>query len=726
MGWKDILRPIRDGLRDNLPHRNPPRNEKDEQKRREDALRGFAYLDTFEEIEAWTPRQVDPIQCANTPLLERPVLPAPVNHLSNITIIHDYNGNYHDYESCQASSLYDWTYTCEYLQYVNNFIYFSHKVVCVPPPSWTNTLHRNGVKSFGTFLVEPQTVDIGKILEKMPSGDSSGSQTGYLIARRLSDMASTYGFDGWLINIEKTFPVRQWNLHYLLEFLTQLRTELGEGNVIWYDAFTIRNTIQYQNALNNLNIPLAQAAGSILVNYAWTPEKAMSTKSAAEQNGIPLENVIVGIDVWAQNTNDHGSARKTWPREGGGGTGTGLGVAELAKIGLSAGIFAPAWPYEHFSHNPALVNGAMWDEKNLPEGLECSCKPPSPHRISSSRDHPITRSARDYPVGSDSFFHTAFDRAFYRPNCGLYSQLASQPVLPSATALRLRSGSFLECSDALPGLTVYAFGENNPSRWSDAVEQEQLALEDLCSLEIFKFYMHDVSKLKATIQYRRFDTLEGCSAKLRFDGTITALDMSTPCQAVEAATINLKGLEGSVLTGLSIEIKGLSSSSTPQHPCKILEIVDILIERGTRPTSKYTISKLLLLPASKDPATDVKHKLQWAWDEKKEEEVAKAEESKGTTSPDRETQNIQPNPSLPYSKVTGPFSYFTIDCHDYDSGGIFTERAYATEHILPDDIAKTLMDSKTATVWIRGYGFDGRLIAECSREVWGPRKDDTR
>lgn len=138
VGWKDILRPIRDGFRDQLPSRPPKEDDEESQKRRRqrgfDSLKGFAYFDTFEEIERWSSRSVDPLQCSNTPLLVRPSVeldePLPK---ANITLIHDYSGNYHEYEACQGSPVAREKYSCKYMQYIDTFVYFSHKVSLYAP-----------------------------------------------------------------------------------------------------------------------------------------------------------------------------------------------------------------------------------------------------------------------------------------------------------------------------------------------------------------------------------------------------------------------------------------------------------------------------------------------------------------------------------------------------------------------------------------------------------------
>lgn len=244
LGWRDILRPIRDGLRDRLPHPKPDGDiEKGRQQQRADALRGFTYFEDFEQLLDWRAQDVDPIQRANTPLLPRVVRPLEERGeeaRANVLLCHDYSGNYHPYESVQGLGVDAESYACEYLQFIETFIYFSHKRVSVPPPTWINTLHRNGVKVLGTVLVEPGSVDVEQILKKEERPSSQGKDI-YVVAKHLAAVAKCYAFDGWLINIEKAIPSRSWDLQDLLCFLGQLKAELGpSGKVIW-----LVNTFNY-------------------------------------------------------------------------------------------------------------------------------------------------------------------------------------------------------------------------------------------------------------------------------------------------------------------------------------------------------------------------------------------------------------------------------------------------------------------------------------------------
>ena len=74
LGWKDILRPIRDGYRHLFPSPDKgPTPEERERQRVVDRSKGFLYFDTFEQLEAWTEADTDPLQRANTPLSVRSV-----------------------------------------------------------------------------------------------------------------------------------------------------------------------------------------------------------------------------------------------------------------------------------------------------------------------------------------------------------------------------------------------------------------------------------------------------------------------------------------------------------------------------------------------------------------------------------------------------------------------------------------------------------------------------
>lgn len=310
-GMKDILNPC---------PAEPEESEKQREARRQsDGLKGFVYFERFDELWSWSPRDIDPVQQANTPLLDRPEAPdGQPKAGANVLLCHDYSGGFHDYESVRPVATENEVYTCHYLQYVEVLIYFSHKLVCVPPSPWINTMHRNGVAILGTFIFEPQTPNMEKVLEQV-DGE-------YVIARRLADLASTFGFDGWLLNFEQNFPTSDRKLVFkLLEFVSQLRRLIGlRGKVIWYDALNIDNEVEYQNSLTTKNLDFARSAQALFTNYKWTEAMIEEASKFAAQHHVIPSDVYFGVDVWAQNTNMPGPPRITFPPKGGGGTNTGL------------------------------------------------------------------------------------------------------------------------------------------------------------------------------------------------------------------------------------------------------------------------------------------------------------------------------------------------------------------------------------------------------------------
>jgi len=234
LGWKDVLRPIRDGYRHLFPSPDTgPTPEERDRQRKLDRLKGFTYFDTIDQLKVWTEADSDPLQRANTPLLLRSKCSdMEKGSQADVLLCHDYSGNYHGYEAMQATGVDEESYTCEYLQFIDTFIYFSHKLVCVPPPSWTNLLHRNGVSVLGTLLVEPQSQGAEELLRSVDN--SVDSSPTYPMAEKLANIARHYGFDGWLINIEKPFPKDHWNCSVVEDFLRQLGHALGpDRRLIW-------------------------------------------------------------------------------------------------------------------------------------------------------------------------------------------------------------------------------------------------------------------------------------------------------------------------------------------------------------------------------------------------------------------------------------------------------------------------------------------------------------
>jgi hypothetical protein len=534
------------------------------------------------------------------------------------------------------------------------------KLVCIPPPSWTNTLHRNGVRVLGTFLVEPQSTDIAKILQRT-SSDAHGWN--YTLATQLTHIARFYGLDGWLINIEKTFSITDWSLLRLEGFLKQLSSSFDDGCVIWYDSLTCKNRIDYQNALTKQNIILAKAAGSILTNYVWTPEKAAATRTLALRNDIDPANILCGIDVWAQS-----SERQTYPKDIGGGTGTGLGVAKLAELGLSAGIFGPAWPYEHFDRlsDSRAVEKAMWAGAALPEELHCDCVLRSRHSIEGYMDCSILQSAQEFPTGSDTFFYTEFNQAFeavtgsqtFGERTQVRANLVSQSVLPRPSVY------------AGTQKNIFSRVESCPSRLSMYIHAQDEVVHTHKIQSLFKLSIPASEGLLISVKYRKPETFSSLRVGLHLEG----LSIHIPLvKQQEGIITEIRANEADTLTGISLQVEGnVGTAST--SPLLVAEIMSICVRRRCKTARDYTIPDAALVEL--DETTSC---LSWKFSNK--------------------TSNANPtDDGLPFSSLTGPFSFFMIEINAQQVG-----RAYALEYILRDV-------ADESDVRITGIGFDGEII----------------
>ena len=86
---------------------------------------------------------------------------------------------------------------------IDAFIYFSHNLVTIPPPSWTNAAHQHGVLSLGTFITEWE--DGAKVCAQIFSSELAVR----LAVDKLVMLAEYYQLDGWLVNIENPVAVSE-------------------------------------------------------------------------------------------------------------------------------------------------------------------------------------------------------------------------------------------------------------------------------------------------------------------------------------------------------------------------------------------------------------------------------------------------------------------------------------------------------------------------------------
>ncbi|XP_010257045.1 PREDICTED: cytosolic endo-beta-N-acetylglucosaminidase 1-like [Nelumbo nucifera] len=256
-------------------------------------------------------------------------LPADASSLpdrARILVCHDMQGGYRDDKWIQGGNNPD-AYAIWHWHLMDVFVYFSHNLVTIPPPCWTNTAHTHGVKVLGTFIME---WDEGRIAaNKLLSTEKSAR----MYADRLTELAVKLEFDGWLINMEVQLSLEQIpNMEAFVSHLTQSMHAYMPGSlVIWYDSVTKDGALQWQNQLNDYNKPFFDICDGIFINYTWREDYPGS--SAAIAGGRKFD-VYMGIDVFGRGT------------YGGGQWNTNVALDVLKKNDVSAAIFAPGWVYE--------------------------------------------------------------------------------------------------------------------------------------------------------------------------------------------------------------------------------------------------------------------------------------------------------------------------------------------------------------------------------------------
>ncbi len=77
--------------------------------------------------------------------------------------------------------------------YVGQFYYYNHAAMAVPPTGWTNAAHRNGTPILGVLTGDCK--GCGEAINAFYSDPVKA-------AKQLALIANTYGFDGWLFDVE--------------------------------------------------------------------------------------------------------------------------------------------------------------------------------------------------------------------------------------------------------------------------------------------------------------------------------------------------------------------------------------------------------------------------------------------------------------------------------------------------------------------------------------------
>lgn len=459
-----------------------------------------------------------------------------------------------------------------------------------------------------------------------------------------------------------------------------------------------------------------------MTNYCWKEKDAKDSMHESLLKSIPPRHIYFGIDVWAQNVTKLSQPRVTYPEYGGGGTNTGVAVAKLAELGLSAGIFAPAWTFEHFPGHGRVLEQTVWDGRELPKDVACSCgdceKRHQPNRVS-----PVAMFARSANAGSETFFFTDFSRAFHTigdeekeclfRGCTLRSQLGSQSILPFSTeylgtqrSVRykvedVKTGSQLVIETCCQPLTFR--GENK----GFATRSQ--------SIPLFRFNMPADGSLRLRISYRDLSASPmGTGFYLNISGTTYKLAQPNDLGINHLLDVEVRASDTCALTDPRLEEIGYYSQATNATTgTRLAEIDYICIQpvaiRSSQPQVVPHCEETLLSISS--PAFFLNGSRQCHTIFNVHQESRSEGEAKFTRLHWNHASNVQPAQGMPYSAITGPFSYFAIYLD-----GIFFGRAYAAEHEVPTSFVERSA-GREVVVAIRGVGFDGQELACASMKI---------
>lgn len=462
-----------------------------------------------------------------------------------------------------------------------------------------------------------------------------------------------------------------------------------------------------------------KACGTILTNYCWKENDATDSLHEAMQRNLPPQQVYFGIDVWAQNTTKLSQPRITYPEHGGGGTNTGIAVAKLAVLGLSAGIFAPAWTFEHFPGHGRDMEQTMWDGGNLPKNVACSCGDCGKRHQPNKAMH-ITSFAKLYNAGSETFFFTDFSRAFSthgdKEKDNLFSshvmhaQLGSQSILPLKTeSLGMLSPLRHRVEDVQGRSQLVIEARNLPL---SSIKKGAAPTDHSWSIPLFKLSMPADGSLRLRISYRDLSNMpQGTYFYIKVSGTVHSLVQLDYPRVDHLVDVEIRTSNIPSLPNPRLEELGFYSRATDAGAVMRLAEVDYIC---IQPVTSYPIPSQPV-PHKDDTSQPISLRSLSSKGPSQTHTIAdiqKSSHDEGETQHLRicwsHSSNGRPVKGMPYSDITGPFSYFAVHLD-----GVILGRAYAAEHVLPASFVEQLAGCEVS-VKIKGIGFDGQELVSAS------------
>ena len=335
----------------------------------------------------------------------------------------------------------------------------------------------------------------------------------------------------------------------------------------------------------------------------------------------------------------------------------------LADAGVSTAIFAPAWTHEHFSvklnglmSTADEVSRSLWEGVPLPNGLKCDCKGTA-HYSPAYQSNAILDSAVEYPAGSLNYFYSDFSSAFWVRGC---DSAVQNTIIPRVgfQSISLAKPSIKNSDKECPIFIEDAYISPNNRRGESI--QRSLAVR------IRKEMINEAIKSEPHLRrnhLRLYNLAMCCEKHLCLRATYSAsgsskagdfefgLYTSTVDElGVQSIQYNPISLTESLSSDVTYDIKapakksklvalGVYCTGQPSEDTTlpVLHTLSVLTESASHLNdAEFSISKLRVVDVQTDAINS--KRLQWEW-------IA---------------DRAKWHESLPWSSVSGPFSYFRI------------------------------------------------------------------
>ncbi|MFH8565706.1 hypothetical protein [Streptomyces sp. NPDC017988] len=199
-------------------------------------------------------------------------------------------------------------YAFGYWQYVDIVVLFGGSkgegIILAPNAPVIDAAHRNGVKAYGcVFFPGGDDEDHRKLLKDFVLKKTEGGKTVFPVARKLVEVARTYGFDGWFINQEtpaSSIPGIAADFQACMTYARSLAP--GAVDIMWYDSMIGDGSIWYQNALTDKNAMFlqngaARVSDSMFLNYWWSAEGLDASGKLAGKLGRSRYDLFTGLEL---------------------------------------------------------------------------------------------------------------------------------------------------------------------------------------------------------------------------------------------------------------------------------------------------------------------------------------------------------------------------------------------------------------------------------------------